>query len=106
MRAAKGSARTPLGPILCLVWNVGYTTSKADKVKQGGFQRNSGHLRLCEQPRAAHALRSDQLLFQGPPPSTDHMKLEQPLTDVQYITKLPNSIKETYLLKLMLRKGS
>ena len=22
---------------------------------------NSGHLRLCQQPRAAHALRSDQL---------------------------------------------
>ena len=23
----------------------------------------SGHLRLCQQPRAAHALRSDQLLY-------------------------------------------
>ena len=23
----------------------------------------SGHLRLCQQPRAAHALRSDQLTF-------------------------------------------
>jgi hypothetical protein len=22
--------------------------------------KNSGHLRLCQQPRAAHALRSDQ----------------------------------------------
>jgi hypothetical protein len=30
----------------------------------GGGEKNaiySGHLRLCQQPRAAHALRSDQL---------------------------------------------
>ena len=26
------------------------------------YSENSGHLRLCQQPRAAHALRSDQLL--------------------------------------------
>ena len=25
--------------------------------------KNSGHLRLCQQPRAAHALRSDQLVM-------------------------------------------
>jgi hypothetical protein len=25
------------------------------------WNENSGHLRLCQQPRAAHALRSDQL---------------------------------------------
>ena len=33
-------------PILWLVWNVGYTTSKADKVKQGGFQRKP--MTFCE----------------------------------------------------------
>ena len=26
--------------------------------------QNSGHLRLCQQPRAAHALRSDQFISQ------------------------------------------
>ena len=39
MPAAKGSARTPLGPKNAIY---------------------SGHLRFCLQPRAAHALRSDQ----------------------------------------------
>ena len=28
------------------MWNVGYTTSKADKVKQGGFQRKP--MTFCE----------------------------------------------------------
>jgi hypothetical protein len=31
------------------------------KRKKRKITKNSGHLRLCQQPRAAHALRSDQL---------------------------------------------
>ena len=30
----------------------------------------SGHLRLCQQPRAAHALRSDQLIITTTAPPT------------------------------------
>jgi hypothetical protein len=45
MPAAKGSTRTPLGP----------------KREKNAIYR--GHLRLCQQPRAAYTLRSVQLLL-------------------------------------------
>jgi hypothetical protein len=59
MPAAKGSARTPLGPISKIVATFVYASSQGQRTHSA--RTNSGHLRLCQQPRAAHALRSDQL---------------------------------------------
>jgi hypothetical protein len=63
MPAAKGSARTPLGPIPNIVATFVSASSQGQYTHSA--RTNSGHLRLCHQPRAAHAIRSDQNALQG-----------------------------------------
>ena len=59
----------------------------------------SGHLRLCQQPRAAHALRSDQLLWivfsvaaHEPAPDTKVLVLKFNLMLIYYSTKFNVSV--------------
>ena len=61
MPEAKGSARTPLGPIPKIV-AYGCQTPSAQRRSDQKNAIYSGHLRLCQKPRAAHALRSDQFV--------------------------------------------
>ena len=57
--------RQPLLGELAMSWREREKERKKERKRKNAIY--SGHLRLCQQPRAAHALRSDQQYIQLQP---------------------------------------